>query len=153
MFIKKLAKFFSALLLLTPLSVAAYDENGNQIIQIKTRLHSFIGKPSWLLIIRDVVHGQNIPYLFDFRTGENTWIAFTYSRDYVITVSNLQFSPYSHDPYTVRESNNFCHLESQGRIIHGQSMIITLTGNLTPFGNTYSCIVNSYEDLNFPIVP
>lgn len=148
MLIKKLI----ALFLFFPLLAFAQEENG-QVIQINTRFHSFVGKPSWLLIIRDLEHDLNIPYLFDIRTGTNAWTAFTNSHDYLITVSNLQFSPYTDNPYTVRHISNFCHLESFGHIIHGQSMFITITGNLTPYRETYRCHIMRYNNANFTIVP
>lgn len=125
-----------------------------QTIQINTRLRSFLGKPSWLLIIRDVDHGENIPYLFDFSRGNNFWIAFTRSRNYLITVSNLQFSTYKSrlNEYKTYRINNFCQLESFGRIVRGQSMVINITGDLTPDSCTFSCHFSKYDDFDFTIV-
>ena len=142
-------------LLLLSFSAHAADDGLGQTIQIHTRFHSFVGKPSWLIIIRDVDNGQNIPYVFDVKRGENVWVALTYSRNYMITVSNLQFSPYHvypnrENPYTSTKINNFCNLESHGHIIRGESLYITLEGNLTPY-NTYECHVSSYRDTNFTI--
>jgi len=128
------------------------DEGGiGQTIQIYTRLDSFKGKPSWLLVIRDIDHNQNIPYLFDIKRKDNFWVAFTYGRNYLITISNLQFAPYGENPYTLKKINNFCQLESRGRIIRGQSLYITIRGKLTPYSDTYDCSVSSYADSNFTI--
>ena len=138
-------------LCIAPISYAEPDGVG-QTIQIYTQLHSFIGRPSWLLIIRDIDHNQNLPYLFDFNRGDNFWVAFTYGRNYVITVSNLQFAPYREWPYKTRKINNFCQLESNGRINKGQSMYITIKGDLTPNAGTFSCYVSKYPDTNFTIV-
>src|SRR5579862_5519025 len=127
-----------------------------QTIHIETRFHSFAGKPSWLLIIRDLDHDQNIPYLFDVTRGENTWVAFTYSHHYLITVSNMQFSPYHTYPYrmypyTSSKINNFCHLESRGHILRNESLYVTLSGDLSPNTGTFHCHVSHYRDADFPI--
>lgn len=140
--------------LISTLSYAQVDgdidgDGLGQVIQIRTRFHAFVGKPSWLLIIRDVDHGQTIPYLYDIITGENFWLALTFSRNYLITVSKLQFSPYRHNPYATKITNNFCNLESNGRIIRGKSMIITITGELSPNPNTYTCHIMTYPDADF----
>lgn len=139
------------------LTCSCYAEESNeglgQTIQIYTRLHSFVGKPSWLLIIRDVDNNQNIPYLFDLKRGTNFWVAFTYGRNYLITVSELQFSPYRRDPYHVKKIKNFCQLESVGHIIRGKSLYITIKGELTPNTDTFSCYVTRYADSNFTIAP
>ena len=128
-------------------SICKADDDGlGQTIQIYTRFHSFVGKPSWLLIIRDLDHGQNIPYLYDIKRGDNFWLAFTFGSNYLITVSNLQFGPYP------RKINNFCNLESNGQIIRGQSLYITINGDLSPNTNTFSCHVLKYADSNFTIV-
>lgn len=123
-----------------------------QTIQINTRLHSFVGTPSWTLIIRDVDHGQNIPYVFDFNKGTNFWIAMTYGTNYLITASTLQFSPYRHYPdYRTLRVENFCNLESHGRIVRGESMSITITGQLSPYTDRYDCHVMVYPDNGFDI--
>ncbi len=83
-----------------------------QTIQIHTFLHSFVGNPSWTLIIRDLDHNQNVPYLFDVTRGEDYWVALTYSRNYLITVSNLKIETYRErrNTYKQYKINNFCHL-------------------------------------------
>src|SRR3990167_5866017 len=98
-------------------SVFADPDDFGQTIQIYTQLKSFVGKPSWLLMIRDVDHGQNIPYMYDFEKGDNFWLAFTFGRNYLITASRLVFNPYNR-----KKINNFCGLESEGQIIRGQSL-------------------------------
>lgn len=127
----------------------ADDDAFGQILQIHTDLCSFRGLPSWLLIVRDLDHGINIPYLYDFRQGQNFWMALTHSRNYLITASQLQFHIYSFKEnifrsYTV---NNFCGLESNGRIIHGDSFSIRITGDLKPYSQTLQCNVSQYPDL------
>lgn len=124
-----------------------------QVIQINTQLYSFVGKPSWLLVIRDLDHGQTIPYVFDIRKGSNFWIAMTYGHNYLITASTLQFSPYKQDPYNTKHISNFCHLESHGRVIKGDSFFVTVSGNLTPRINTFNCTVSQFPDNRSTIAP
>lgn|SRR3990167_8601402 len=133
------------------LSFAENSDDIGQTIQINTRLHSYVGKPSWLLIIRDIDHNENIPYLFDFKKGENFWVAITGGRNYLITVSTLQFSPYRRNPFRSKKIKNFCQLESQGRIIHDKSFYITISGDLTPNTNSFRCDISSYIDPHFTI--
>ncbi|MBX3708406.1 MAG: hypothetical protein KIT56_07130 [Gammaproteobacteria bacterium] len=136
------------------MSYAQYDERLDglgQVIQINTRFRSFVGKPTWTLIIRDIDHGQNIPYLFDIRRGGNHWVAFTYGRNYLITASRLQIETYQsrYNKYKNYRIKNFCNLESNGRIIRGRSMYITIEGHLSPYSNTYVCHVSTYPTGNF----
>ena len=114
-----------------------------QIIKISTNLRSISSKASWLLIIRDMDHGQNIPYLYDFVSGNNYWAALTYSRNYVITVSELTFYP------SDRKIYNFCNLQSMGAVMHSISMDVTLTGRLTPNMGSFNCHVIKYAESNF----
>lgn len=132
-------------------NVYGYDGLG-QTIQITTRFDHVIGKPSLLLVIRDLDHGLNIPYLFDIRQGENFWVAFTYSRNYVIAAANLRIPTYRPrvNKYRLYEINNFCNLESQGRINRGESIFVTIKGDLAPC--SYTCDVSKYPDTNFTIV-
>jgi hypothetical protein len=156
--IKKLAICTSILFfacLNTPATYAQGGDGVGQTIQIYTQLNSFIGRPSWLIIIRDIDHNQNIPYLYDFDTEDNFWVALTYGRNYLVTTSELQFSPYREHPYrfysnyfSERKINNFCHLESHGRILHGESMYIMLRGKLTPNPDTYTCSVSVAPSAN-----
>lgn len=114
-----------------------------QTIQIYTRFRQFVGKPTWLLIIRDVETGLVTPYIFDVRNNENYWVAFTYGHHYRITVSQLKFGTYG-------EINNFCQLENG--ILSGTSMYMTLTGVLTPDPKTTKCFVHHYKNASFTIV-
>lgn len=134
------------LLGVAPTTFAQSDNPLGQTIQIYTQLHSFVGKPTWLLVIRDIDHGQNIPYLYDFKRGDQYWMALTYSRNYLIVASTLVFNPYEK-----LKINNFCHLESQGRIIRGDSFYITIRGDLSPNTNTFTCDVHRYTDSYFNI--
>ena len=157
MFNQKIIACIGSLLSLCLLAPAAYaqDDDGlGQTIQIYTRFSSFIGKPSWLLIIRDLDHGQNIPYLFEIRKGDNFWIAFTYSRNYLVSVSNLQIETYRsrYNKFKNYQINDFCNLESAGRIIRGESLYITINGDLSPDRETYTCNVSRYPDGNFTVV-
>lgn len=149
--------YFSLLLFIPSISIncslAQPSEEGlGQTIQIRTRLHSFVGRPSWLLILRDVDHGQTIPYVYDFERGNNFWIALSYSRNYLITASVLQFSPYRYHPYGTKTIRNFCQLESHGRIIRAQSLSVSIQGDLSPDTHTFTCQVMKYSDTNFYVV-
>ena len=108
-----------------------------QVIQINTNFRSIIGKPNWLLIIRNEETGQVFPYIFDITVQDNFWLAFTYGRTYRITASKLTFGPYA-------IIHNFCNLEDG--MLSGKSMIITLTGDLTPATATSHCKVMRFED-------
>lgn len=132
---------------------AQFDGSLGQIIQIQTRFHSFVGKPTWLLIIRDLDHGQNIPYLFEIKKGENTWIAFTHSRNYLILASNLQIETYKaqENRYAKYRIRNFCQLQSFGRINRGTSMSVMITGYLSPNTDTFRCQTSTYHEMNFSI--
>lgn len=123
-----------------------------QVIQINTHFRAFAGRPSWLLVIRDLDRGINMPYLYEISKGTNSWFAFSYSRNYLILASTLQFSPYRRSPYRTKKINNFCHLESNGRVIRGESIIVTITGDLTPNTRTFKCSVSKYPDPNFTMV-
>lgn len=126
------------------------DDDGDmddlgQAISINTNLKSFKNNPSWTLIIRDVEHGQNIPYVFDFTQTENNWLAFTFGTDYTIVSSQLSFGPEGH---TIE---NFCQVEGMGRLQHGKGMNIVITGKLTPRGNAYQCQVERYLQPHFAV--
>lgn len=144
--------FLSMALFVTMIAKAQNGEGLGQLIQIQSNLSSFVGKPSWLLVIRDVDHGITMPYVFDISKGNNTWFIMTYGRNYLITASTLQFSPYKRIPYdTTRRIHNFCQLESNGHIIHGQSLSISLSGDLTPNANTYHCRMTTYREEHFTV--
>lgn len=117
-----------------------------QTLQISTRLHSFVGAPSLTLIIRDVDNNQTIPYIFDITRSDHFWMVFTGSRNYLITASTLQFSPYRQDPYCSKKVYNFCGLESHGRIIRGESLYLVISGDLTPYAHTYRCQISRHKE-------
>jgi hypothetical protein len=129
--------------LISMLNVHAQDSPFGQTFQINTRLNSFVGKPSWLIIIRDVQSGQVMPYLYDFNSTDNFWLGFTYGHAYQVTVSELEFGPPN------ATIHNFCHL--QDGILDRQSFSVTVTGDLTPNRRTSFCHVFKYKELNFPI--
>ena len=135
----------SALSMISAFVPSAASNDFGQTIQITTNLRSFSEKPSWLLIIRDLDHNQVLPYLYDFTNEDNYWVALTYSSNYVITVSELTFSP------SGRKIHNFCHLESMGSIQRGNSISVNITGRLTPRAYTSSCQVLKYAGSNFNI--
>lgn len=140
---------------IAPLSEAQADDNGvGQTIQIYTHFDSFLEKPSWLLVIRDIDHNENIPYVFDITKKNNFWVVFTRGRNYLITASNLQINTYKSkfNQFKKYEMKNFCQLESNGRIMKGESMFITISGDLKPYSDTLSCHASSYPDSNFTIV-
>lgn len=122
--------------------VPCYAQFG-QTLEINTHFRSIIGKPTWLLIIRDQDNGSVLPYLFDIRNNDNFWIAFTMGHTYRITVSQLKFGPFA-------IINNFCHLQSCD--IEGKSMRIILRGKLSPYRGSSVCDVMQYKDMPFPIV-
>lgn len=132
-------------------ALAQPPDNNGETIQITTQLHSFVGKPSWLLMIRDIDGDQNIPYVYDITRGDNFWLAFTYGRNYLIVASTMQFSPYRSDPYKTKTINNFCNLESNGRIIRGDSFSVTITGDLSPTPGSYTCNVLRFANTNFTV--
>ncbi len=136
-----------------PHAIANDGDGLGQTIQINTRFHSFWGKPSWLLMIRDVDHDQNIPYLFDITRGQDFWVAFTYGRDYLITASTMTIASYQaqRNSFKNYKIHDFCHLESHGRIKHGESMYITINGDLSPFADNYNCQVSTFTDTSFVI--
>ncbi len=114
-----------------------------QTLQIYTHFQTFIGKPTWLLIVRDVESGLVSPYIFDIRNNDNFWVAFTFGHHYKVTTSKLTF-----DRYAV--INNFCGLENG--ILSGVSMFMKLTGSLTPDPKTMKCHVTKYQDTQLTIV-
>lgn len=159
MLIRKFIARIWILLLTAAIVPSSYAEIGNdglgQTIQIYTRFHSFVGKPSWLIIIRDLDNDQNMPYVFDITRGDNVWLLFTHARNYLISVSSLQISTYQsrYNDYGSYKINDFCHLESHGRIIHGESLYITIDGDLSPNTDTVRCHVSRFADSHFSVAP
>lgn len=124
------------------------DSHLGQVIQINTRLRSFVGQPKWVLEIRDVDNNKTIPYFFDITRTNNHWTIFTYGRNYLIIASRIQMPSYSSNTnkYKNYRVKNFCQLESNGRIIKGLSMQINIKGDLSPNSNTYTCQISTYSD-------
>lgn len=157
--IRNILTWISKILLVIIVVPASFAENDNdglgQIIQINTRFHSFVGKPSWLIIIRDLDNQQNVPYLFDITRGENFWLIFTHSKNYLITTSRMQISTYQSrcNDFGSYELNDFCHLESHGRIIRGESLYITIDGALSSKTDSVSCHISRFADPNFSVAP
>lgn len=132
-----------SLCLLSILPAKAQPENPfGQTLQISTYLDAIVGKPTWLLMIRNVDTGVILPYLFDVRDYDNFWIALTYGRSYRIIVSNMQWG--SH-----KIIHNFCNLENG--ILTNKSFVITLRGKLSPNRDTSDCQVIKYKEYSFPI--
>src|SRR5437762_1145039 len=69
--IKKWIFSIIILMCLTPESFAQIDNPFGQVIEIQTRFHSFVGKPIWSLVVRDVDNNQNVPYIFRIHHGAN----------------------------------------------------------------------------------
>lgn len=127
----------------------AYDTTDfGQLIQIQARFDSVPGKAIWSLIIRDVDGNENIPYLFDIGKGEHFWMARTQGRNYLITASTLQIEIYEprYNRYKNIRINNFCGLESAGRIHRGESMQVNISGPLTRNASNVKCHLTQYVD-------
>lgn len=135
-----------AMLILCISMLPAFSQGGPNTIEIRTRFSSYVGKPSWLLTIRDVDTGESYPYMFDIKKGENYWVVPTHGYNYLITISNLRISTYdeSWNMYKQYEINDFCHLESRGRIAHGQSVLVTIDGRLSKNSNGYRCRIQKW---------
>lgn len=125
-----------------------------QTIQINMNVKGITNKTSWLITIRDVDNNQNLPYLYDITQGNNSWMIFTYGRNYLISVSDMQIIKYSerYNDYRLYRIHDFCHLESHGRIEHG-SMSIWITGEITPNMDKIHCQVNRFNIPNFNVAP
>ena len=121
----------------------AQDILAGDTIQIYTEFQSLIGKPSWLLILRDMNTGQILPYVYDIRNNDNFWIALPMSHNYRVNVSTMTFGPYA-------VIHNFCHLEDG--VINWHSLNITLKGNLTPDRHTTHCYIQRVKNLPFPLI-
>lgn len=130
------------------------EPNGfGQTIQIQTAFNSWVGKPMWLLEIRDLDHGINIPYLFDISRGSNFFVPLTGGRNYLILGSSIQMPSYRSciNDYCNYRIRNFCNLESNGRINRGESMFVSISGRLSPNRNTYTCHVSKFRETNFNV--
>jgi hypothetical protein len=122
----------------------AQDNPLGQTFQINTRLDSYVGKPAWVIIVKDVATGQVVPYFFPIYEQDHFWINFTFTNAFRVILSELQFGP---PDVTIK---NFCHL--QDGILDRESLIISLTGKLTPDRSTSFCSVQRFKSYSFPIV-
>lgn len=139
----QIKKIGLAFLILITCQIGFAQNPLGQALQINTQFNKVCGKPDWLLIVREQETGRVIPYYFEIRNNDNYWLSFTYGRSYKITASILKYGP-------ITKINNFCHLENG--IITGKSMIIRLTGVLSPNPRNFCCNVTAYPDTLFPIV-
>lgn len=124
-----------------PLSVKASNPLG-ETVQIYINFHEVVGFPTWLLIIRDDMTGKILPYWYDMRQNRNFYIALTWAHTYRITYSRLM---YDNEVFI----DNFCQLENKR--ISGSTLLIRLSGRLTPQQRTSSCTVQQFKDLPFPM--
>jgi hypothetical protein len=108
-----------------------------QTLQIYTHFTSIVGKPEWLLEIREAETGRVLPYLYEVKEQDNYWIAFTAGRSYRVVASTLKFGPYA-------RIKNFCKLENG--IISDESMTVTLSGELTPSTRDFRCVVRKFKN-------
>jgi hypothetical protein len=145
MTIKRIRNFrLLSLILAFILPTLAQAQNSfGEFIQINTQFYSIQGEPTWLLILRDLDTGRILPYVYEVRNNDNFWMALSRAHNYKITVSNLNFN----NNTTIK---NFCHLEN--KILHGESMTISIEGKLSRHSNTSHCYATKYANLPFPIV-
>lgn len=113
-----------------------------QSLQIYTHFFRIVGRPTWLLELRDVESGQVFPYIFDVKDNDNFWIAFTKEHSYQVVASEVSFDDC--------KIHNFCHLENG--ILKGKSMFIRITGTLSPNRYASSCHVQKFSGTQFVIV-
>lgn len=106
-----------------------------QMLQINTHFDAVVGKPTWLLIIRDNESERVIPNLFDMKAND-TWVIPLMTQSYKITVSKLTFEP------STTVINDFCHILNKNHT--NKSMYITLSGKLSPDLHSIKCDVASY---------
>lgn len=132
----------SLFLFLAP-TYAQFDQSIKHIIEIHTQLYAIVGKPTWLIVLRDVDSGRILTFMYDFIIYDNNWIAYSKNRKYRIVSSSLKFGP-------DQVINNFCGI--QDGILEGKSMYITLTGAITPDPATAKCHVLKYNDVGFTVV-
>ena len=112
------------------------DELPAQRLHIYTQLDDIVGKPSWLLELRDVTSGRVLPYLFDIQKNTNVWVAFSKERAYRVVASIVTFGPYA-------KIYNFCGV--QDGILVGKSMHINIHGILSPNARSIRCKVTQFS--------
>ena len=139
--LKKFYLFFLVVLTMGLISSAQaqtlIEQPLGQTLQINTHFTAVYGKPTWLLIIRNMTTGKILPYLYDIRNEDNYWIALTEGQVYRVTVSTLTWGPFA-------KIHNFCHLENG--ILIKKSMFITLTGKLSPDTKRFQCHIIPYAN-------
>lgn len=140
----KISHLFSTLCLSSIPFCAFSQDQIAQTLNISTHFTSIVDKPSWLLELRDMESGLVLPYLFDIRNNDNFFFAFSKEHSYRVVASVLKFGPYA----TIK---NFCKLESG--VITGKSMLISITGVLSPDPRKTFCRVNKFSQRIFTIVP
>lgn len=152
MMIKKLLSWTGIAFILSA-SVANAQDGVGQTVQIYTHFKRIVGSPTWLIILRDIDHNQNIPYVFPVNQGDNFWVALSYGRNYTIVASRMKMEKYhaNSNRYSNNEIKNFCGLESNGRILHGESVYVTVEGDLTRNPDSYRCHISKYADSNFSL--
>lgn len=144
MSVKKIIKLglLSSLFFLSPLAQAQLEQI-KHIIEIHTKLTSIVGRPTWLIVLRDMNSGHILTFMYDFILYENDWVAYSKNRKYRVVSSSLKFGP----DIVI---NNFCGI--QDGILEGTSMYITLIGAITPDPTTAKCKVLKYNDVGFTVV-
>jgi hypothetical protein len=142
MTIKKFMQKRMLILLLLCLGTSYAWANGfmGQNLQINTHFRNILGKPTWLLILRDIDNNQVLPYIYDIEEKNNFWIAFTYGHTYQVTASTIRF-------LSGAEFANFCNLEHN--IFHDQSMFVTVSGDLTWNRQKSVCRVRKFKSSGF----
>jgi len=119
-------------------------------IQISADIHSVTSKSILTLIIRDIDRNINIPYVFDFTIGHQYWVVPIPSGNYFVKAAQLQIAKYqpSCNSYKNIRLDNFCNIESHGRILKGKSMQVFIEGDLTPNTSRLKCHANTFSDGN-----
>lgn len=113
-----------------------------QTLSIYTDFKCIVGKPTWVVELRDIESGQVLPYLFDILDNKNYWLAFSKEHSYRVVASVLKFGPY-------KTINNFCGLESC--ILTGKSMYINVSGIISPDMRQTKCKVIKFKQEQFTV--
>lgn len=113
-----------------------------QTLTIYTNFKSIVGKPTWMVELRDIESGLVLPYLFEIRENKNYWLAFSKEHSYRVVASVLKFGPYA----TI---NNFCGIEDG--ILTGKSMYIRVSGTISPDLRRTKCQVIKFKQEQFTV--
>lgn len=103
-------------------------------LTIHANLQAFVGAPTWTVILRDLEHNQNIPFVLDFTNPSHFWTLHASSHNYLVQSSTLTFNKPN-----MRPIYNFCSLESDGKILRGKSITVQLSGRLSPRKADFKC--------------